>query len=182
MFQRVWLSWPLYSLMSRLCLAVTHETMTSYKGLDDPFAGGIGMFVQRIKLAYYLFLIPRGSTRSAYMFPYRLHTLYYIFLVVLCVAALLYLEQLWKRSRVRALSGLLALGVLPMALNFAHVMVDAEIVHSLMGYSLVFFWLLPYWPAPLGPARGKPRRAEAHAEPCALRAPGCGVSAVRAPG
>lgn len=134
----------LYSLMSKLCLAVTHETMTSYKGLDDPFAGGIGMFVQRIKLAYYLFLIPRGSTRSAYMFPYRLHTLYYIFLVVLCVAALLYLEQLWKRSRVRALSGLLALGVLPMALNFAHVMVDAEIVHSLMGYSLVFFWLLPY--------------------------------------
>lgn len=134
----------LYSLMSKLCLVVTHETMTSYKGLDDPFAGGIGMFVQRIKLAYYLFLIPRGSTRSAYMFPYRLHTLYYIFLVVLCVAALLYLEQLWKRSRVRALSGLLALGVLPMALNFAHVMVDAEIVHSLMGYSLVFFWLLPY--------------------------------------
>lgn len=42
------------------------------------------------------------------------------------------------------MSGLLALSVLPMALNFAHVMVDAEIVHSLMGYSLVFFWLLPY--------------------------------------
>ena len=127
----------LYSLMSKLCLAVTHETMTSYKGLDDPFAGGIGMFVQRIKLAYYLFLIPRGSTRSAYMFPYRLHTLYYIFLVVLCVAALLYLEQLWKRSRVRALSGLLALGVLPMALNFAHVMLPIHMEQDDIDYLCV---------------------------------------------
>ncbi|MCI6296887.1 MAG: glucosyltransferase domain-containing protein, partial [Clostridiales bacterium] len=78
----------LYSLMSRLCLAVTHLTLTGYNGISDPMAGGIRSYVQRIKLAYYLFLIPTGASRTAYMFPYRLHTLYYVALALLCLAAL----------------------------------------------------------------------------------------------
>lgn len=134
----------LYSLMSRLCLAVTHLTLTGYNGISNPMAGGIRSYVQRIKLAYYLFLIPTGASRTACMFPYRLHTLYYVALALLCLAALLYLRKLWKKGRVRALSGLLALGVFPLAVNFAHVMADPEIVHSLMVYSQVLFWLLPY--------------------------------------
>lgn len=134
----------LYSLCNQLCLKIGNFSMTGYNGLSDPVSGGIGEYLGRVKLSYYLFLKPDGTNRSAYMYPFRLKTLYYGNLVLMAIAAVNGLWQLWKRQKVRAVSAFLALCVFPLAVNFIYVMCAPKIVHSLMVYSQVFFWLLPW--------------------------------------
>lgn len=133
-----------YSLCNQLCLKIGHLSMTGYNGLSDPVTGGIGEYLSRVKLSYYLFLKPDGTNRSAYMYPFNLRVMYYLNLLLTGAAAANSLWQLWKRDKIRGVSAFLALCVFPLAVNFIYVMCAPKIVHSLMVYSQVFFWLLPW--------------------------------------
>ena len=134
----------LYTLANKLCLQVLGLSMTGYNGLSEPVSGGIGVYMGRIKLSYYLFLKPDGTNRSAYMYPFRLLTLYYVNLTALALTAILYVWRRFRENWVRGLSAGLALCVFPLAVNFIYVMCAPKIVHSLMVYSQLFFWLLPW--------------------------------------
>ena len=134
----------LYALFNSLCLKVLGLSMTGYNGLSDPVSGGVGEYLQRVKLSYYLFLKPDGTNRSAYMYPFRLYTLYYVNLGMLVLAAANFVWQRLRKDRIRGLSAFLALCVFPLAVNFIYVMCAPKIVHSLMVYSQLLFWLLPW--------------------------------------
>lgn len=134
----------LYAALNKLCLQVLGLSMTGYNGLSDPVSGGIGEYLSRVKLSYYLFLKPDGTNRSAYMYPFRLKTLYYVNLAMLAVSAANYVLMLFRKDWSRGISAGLALCVFPLAVNFIYVMCAPTIVHSLMVYSQLLFWLLPW--------------------------------------
>lgn len=143
-----------YMVFNRVALRLSGNDLSSYNSINDPLKGGIPVFWARIQKAYLWFFQPeKTELASADMFPGGLHRLHKICLVLTGIGFGAYIYRQFQRSCARGVAGCLALLVLPLAVNFIHVMVDPAFVHTLMVYSQVFFWLIPYclirWCLPL---------------------------------
>lgn len=135
-----------YLLSVKLSVFLVGEGLSAYKGISTMGAATPAEYLQRAKLAIYLFLFPARSDRYAFLLPYRLLDCYYL---VLGIAALLGLRQVlrsFRRCPAQAITELLVIACFPLAVNFIYVVCAQEDVYNLMlfGQMAPFLLLLSF--------------------------------------
>ena len=102
----------LYLLTVKLSVSLVGEGLSNYKGISTMGAADLGQYIQRVKLAIYLFLFPARSDRYAFLLPYRLLDCYYVVLALIAFWGGWQVIRLFRRSPVQAITALLALAFL----------------------------------------------------------------------
>ena len=143
-----------YLISVRLSTHLSGTGLTDYKGISTMGATSIPEYLHRIKLAYYLFLLPARADRYAFVFPYRLLTCYRLTLIGIGLLGGGQIIRLLRQSPLQGISGLLVFACFPMAVNFIYLLCAQEDVYNLMLFGLLapFFLLicLTDWPLPIG--------------------------------
>lgn len=124
----------LYLISVKLSTGLLGQGLLSYKGISSMGSTSITSYLQRIKLAVYLFLFPTKSDRYAFILPYRLADCYYLTLICIGIAGIRLLLKTFRQNRASALSICLAFAFFPLASNFIYVTCDPVDVYSLMQF------------------------------------------------
>lgn len=132
----------LYFLSVKLSTALIQQDLLPYKGISSMGAAGLADYLQRVKLAIYLFLFPTRCDRYAFIFPYRLVDCYYLMLILLGLLGGISVVRSFPLNRSKALSLALAFAVFPLAANFIYVMCVQEDIYTLMQFGLLSPFLL----------------------------------------
>ena len=132
----------LYLLTVKLSVSLVGEGLSDYKGISTMGAASLGQYLQRVKLAVYLFLFPARSDRYAFLLPYRLLDCYYLVLALIAFWAGWQVIRLFRRSPVQTVTALLALALFPLAVNFIYVVCAQEDVYNLMLFGQLAPFLL----------------------------------------
>ena len=132
----------LYLLTVKLSVSLVGEGLSDYKGISTMGAADLGQYIQRVKLAIYLFLFPARSDRYAFLLPYRLLDCYYVVLALIAFWGGWQVIRLFRHSPVQAITALLALAFFPLAVNFIYVVCNQEDVYNLMLFGQLAPFLL----------------------------------------
>ncbi len=131
----------MYFAFTALSLKIFNSQLTDYESISTLGFSGWDQYWERIKLAYREFFAPASGVMCD-MYP--LASLRWLYFAVLAAGSLLALDHaacLFKKSFRCGAEFLLLLAVFPLAVNFVCVMVDVELLHSLMVYSKVFVFV-----------------------------------------
>lgn len=132
----------LYFLSVKLSTSLTQQELLSYKGISSMGSAGIADYLQRIKLAIYLFLFPTRCGRYAFIFPYRLVDCYFLTLALSVLMGVINIARCLPGKPAKALSLALALVFFPLASNFIYIMCAQEDIYTLMQFGLLAPFLL----------------------------------------
>ena len=125
----------LYLAATRLALHLAGTELTDYESISSFGFSGWERYLDRVRRAYAeFFWPPAGKMRD--MYPTA--ALYWLYEAVLSLGILLALDRAWQLFRAKKRRGiefLFLLALFPLCVNFVHVMVDVQLVHSLMVYS-----------------------------------------------
>ena len=153
----------LYLLSVKISTLLFKQGLLAYKGISSMGSASLAGYLQRIKLAIYLFFFPAKADRYAFIFPYRLLDCYRLTLVLLLLLGSIYVCSAFRRGPVMGISIFLALTVFPLSTNFIYVTCDPEDVYSLMQFGLLSPFLLACclsdWHTLTAPHRGTLRTA-----------------------
>ncbi|EFB90612.1 hypothetical protein HMPREF7215_0729 [Pyramidobacter piscolens W5455] len=131
----------LYLAANWLSLRVAGAQLSDYESINTFGFGGWSEYLDRAARAYREFFLP-PPMKMRDMYPTA--SLRWLYQAVLWFGVLLGLDraaQLFRHKPRRGLEFLLTLALLPLAVNFIHVMVDVKMIHSLMVYSKVFVFV-----------------------------------------
>lgn len=129
-----------YFLANNYELKRYRQSLSNYKGIDKMGQMTAQQFFDRVKLAYSRFLFPKQD-----LFPKISYKLYVI-IILLCLiltAILVYIQI--KKNVISALLIIVSTIFLPIAINFAYIMInDEQSVGTLQsyGYVMVVIWFL----------------------------------------
>ena len=132
----------LYLLSVKVSTALFQQDLLAYKGISSMGSASLVGYLQRIKLAIYLFFFPAKADRYAFIFPYRLLDCYRLTLVLLLLLGIINAYSAFRHNLIKGISVLLALAFFPLSTNFIYVACDPEDVYSLMQFSLLSPFLL----------------------------------------
>ena len=133
-----------YYLVNQVCLSLQGLQLTEYQGISSMGQDGLGVYLDRVKTYIYgreIF----GTPQMEYMFPFRVKTLFYLLLAVAAVLSIRLVVLTFRENRAKAATLLLAMALLPMAVNFIFVMCDIWFVHFLMVYGQAMFYVYLIW-------------------------------------
>lgn len=133
----------IYLLFMKLSLIITNTELDSYKGMDKIGSTGVGEYLGRVAYLYKEFFACNkiidgfGSFFPILISPIAKVVVAFIFLAIIFEAVVLL-----RKKEVRKAAQLILLSALiPLAVNFIYVIVQAEGVYTLMLYSQVFVWI-----------------------------------------
>lgn len=132
----------LYFLTVRLSTSLIHEELTNYKGINAMGTATIGDYLNRAKLAVYLYLFPLRSERYAFVFPYRMVDCYYLTLFFTVLLGLALMICQFRTNWIKSFTLLSVFVVFPLAANFIYVMCAQEDVYTLMQFGLLAPFIL----------------------------------------
>lgn len=131
----------IYIVMNHVCLHFTDAVLSDYESINTYGFEGWGEYLHRLKAAYSEFFIaPHGKMRN--MFPQPpieiLHIAIVSFGISLAAARAVHLGT----RKFAGVKFILLILLFPLAANFAYIMVDTHLTHSLMMYSRVSVFIL----------------------------------------
>ena len=132
----------LYLLTVKLSIRLVGEGLSDYKGISTMGSASLGQYLQRIKLAVYLFLFPARSDRYAFLLPYRLLDCYYLVLGLCALLGLRQIVRFFRQCPAKAIAALLIFACFPLAVNFIYVVCAQEDVYNLMLFGQMAPFLL----------------------------------------
>ena len=132
-----------YLLSVKLSISLVGEGLSDYKGISTMGAASLGQYLQRIKLAIYLFFFPARSDRYAFLLPYRLQDCYYLTLTLTALLGGRQVLQFFRQSPPpKGLAAALVFACFPLAVNFIYVVCNQEDVYNLMLFGQMAPFLL----------------------------------------
>ena len=133
-----------YFAINKLYLRLNNGVLTSYQGIDTAGKLPLVTYIKRAILAYKLFLLPDQSV-SAFMYRNGMIWIYRIAQLLAIGLSIVLLVKSGKEKLLKSITLLLAMVLLPLALNFIYVMCESEQVHSLMVYNHVMLFVYLLW-------------------------------------
>ena len=127
----------LYFVINNQVLDYYDAELLGYNGINDMGSTSIWGYLERIVLAYKIFIKP-DMTSSANMYPIGLSRCYKYVLIMLAVLMLYYLYKVYKKSVCSGIYVTVLFAVLPLATNFVYFMCDIDAVHTLTVYGKAF--------------------------------------------
>ena len=135
----------IYIVANKVFLALTHNSLTDYQGIIEMGQAPIGEYLTRIGYAYTEFFSPTAS-RFFSVHPNTILTAYRLTLAVSAILALALAVRLIREKKIAcAVLFVLSVALIPLGTNFIFVMVDPELVHSLMVYAQVIPFIFLAW-------------------------------------
>lgn len=133
-----------YFISVKLSTSLLHDSLTDYKGISTMGSASISQYLQRVKLAVYLFFFPEKADRYAFLLPYRLLDCYRLALLGIGIWGLWLVIRFFKQSPPKAIAALLVFACFPLAVNFIYVVCAQEDVYNLMllGHLAPFLFVL----------------------------------------
>ncbi|WP_026510169.1 glucosyltransferase domain-containing protein [Butyrivibrio sp. LC3010] len=131
----------LYFVINSLVLKVKGLSMSSYAGLNTVGSISILTYLRRILIAYKSFFVVEID-KTYCMFPFNLHKLYYVSVVIGIGLMLLIILDKYKKNKIWALEIFILMIMFPAAVNSIFIMVPIESIHQLTMYSYIFLFVL----------------------------------------
>ena len=131
-----------YLASVKLSTSLLHDSLTDYKGISTMGSATLPKYLQRVKLAIYLFFFPEKADRYAFLLPYRLLDCYRLALLGIGIWGLWLVLRFARQFPLKAVAALLALACFPLAVNFIYVVCAQEDVYNLMLFGLLAPFLL----------------------------------------
>lgn len=131
-----------YLLSVKVSTALVGQALEEYKGISSMGTTSLREYLNRVKLAFFLFFLPAKCDRNAFILTYQLLNGYYITLLLLGLLGAGTILRLFRKNPVQALSLALAFAVFPLASNFIYVTCASEDVYTLMQFGQLAPFLL----------------------------------------
>lgn len=139
------LSVALYFVANKAFLALTNSALTEYQGINEMGQAPIAEYLERVGYAYFEFFSPTSAHYFS-MYPDSVMAVYKTVLALSAALVLALAVGLVRRKRIgTAVIFVLSAALVPLGANFIFVMVDPEVVHSLMVYAQVTPFILLAW-------------------------------------
>ena len=133
-----------YLVILKINLAITSLKLASYAGTDTFGITSFAGYLQRIADAYSDFFVPNIEAEYC-MFPFHFAGWHRILLASMILSAVILMILLVKNGyAVSAFQFMLALVLLPAAINFNMILYDKQNMHSLHQYHLCMLFVLWY--------------------------------------
>lgn len=136
----------LYFVVNKIFLVCMNVELTDYKGISSMGKEPLTEYLRRAVYAFKEFLLPTVDSRN-YMYRYSIRYVYFVFLAVGFVFAVLIVTDMFKNNKLKAVIATAAYVIFPLCVNFIFVMAGAEVAHSLMVYGQVTVFIAFAWMA-----------------------------------
>ena len=135
----------LYFLINKCILAYKGLSLSKYKNINTMGKEPISVYLSRVVIAYYRFLVPKNVTsNTTSMFPFRIRHFYILVLLCIAILSLYLIIQTFRKNILRGILLVLSMLMLPLTSNFIFVMSTSVEIYTLMlyGQSMVFVYFV----------------------------------------